>query len=194
MHTPAPYDAHAIRTFGLFMMTAGIVSLATGKTRGRGFADKREDPAHYRVSMIDYLVIGAICLLLLLLIWSVGDTVSRADRAAPRLLRMGRPSWRAGGPVCFRYHAGLPPRTWRTGQPARRKPDDEKEKDMTGLSPWHLLITVIVVSGYFVPVWRIVRKAGYPGVLSLLLLVPIVNVVMLWMFAFSTWPLEKPVR
>ncbi|WP_017462169.1 hypothetical protein [Dyella ginsengisoli] len=65
---------------------------------------------------------------------------------------------------------------------------------MAGLSPWHLMITLIVFSGYFVPVWRIVRKAGYPGVFSLLMLVPIVNLVMLWRFAFSTWPVEKAAR
>ena len=42
-----------------------------------------------------------------------------------------------------------------------------------------------------VPAWRIVAKAGYAGALSLLLLVPLVNVVALFAFAFSTWPLEQ---
>ena len=41
------------------------------------------------------------------------------------------------------------------------------------------------------PAWRIVAKAGYAGALSLLLLVPLVNVVALFAFAFSTWPLEQ---
>lgn len=68
MHDPSSHDAHTLRTFGLFMLAVGIVSLATGKTYGRGFADKREDPAHYWVSTIGYLAIGAICLLSLLLI------------------------------------------------------------------------------------------------------------------------------
>ena len=39
--------------------------------------------------------------------------------------------------------------------------------------------------------WRIVSKAGYNGALSLLLLVPVVNLVMLCIFAFSEWPIQK---
>ncbi|WP_157798592.1 hypothetical protein [Dyella ginsengisoli] len=68
MQDPASHDAHTLRIFGLFMLAAGIVSLATGKTYGRGFADRRGDPTHYWVSTIGYLVIGAICLLSLLII------------------------------------------------------------------------------------------------------------------------------
>jgi hypothetical protein len=34
----------------------------------------------------------------------------------------------------------------------------------------------------------IARKAGYPRWLALLLLVPLVNVVLVWIFAFATWP------
>jgi len=39
-----------------------------------------------------------------------------------------------------------------------------------------------------IPFWRILSKAGYPGVLSLLWLVPVLNVVALWIFAFTEWP------
>jgi hypothetical protein len=35
---------------------------------------------------------------------------------------------------------------------------------------------------------NIARKAGFSRWLSLLLLVPIVNIVVIWMFAFSSWP------
>jgi uncharacterized membrane protein YhaH (DUF805 family) len=35
---------------------------------------------------------------------------------------------------------------------------------------------------------RILRKAGYSGWWSLLTLIPIVNIVMIWVFAFSDWP------
>lgn len=38
--------------------------------------------------------------------------------------------------------------------------------------------------------WRIAEKAGYPGVWSLLLLVPVFNLVMIIVFAFADWPLE----
>lgn len=42
--------------------------------------------------------------------------------------------------------------------------------------------------------WRIVSKAGYPGVASLLLLVPLVNAVAVLYFAFSEWPIERELR
>lgn len=35
---------------------------------------------------------------------------------------------------------------------------------------------------------RILSKAGYSGAWSLLTLIPIVNIVMIWVFAFSAWP------
>jgi hypothetical protein len=42
--------------------------------------------------------------------------------------------------------------------------------------------------------WRIASKAGYSGALSLLLLVPIVNLVVIVMFAFSEWPIQKALK
>ncbi len=42
-----------------------------------------------------------------------------------------------------------------------------------------------------IPAWRIVSRAGFPGVLSLLLLIPLVNLVMIWVFAFVRWPSQR---
>jgi hypothetical protein len=39
--------------------------------------------------------------------------------------------------------------------------------------------------------WRIAEKAGYSGSLGLLALIPVVNVVVLLVFAFGTWPIER---
>ncbi|MDD1621925.1 MAG: hypothetical protein LUQ11_10635 [Methylococcaceae bacterium] len=36
--------------------------------------------------------------------------------------------------------------------------------------------------------YRILEKAGFDGRWTLVLLVPIVNVIMIWVFAFSHWP------
>jgi uncharacterized membrane protein YhaH (DUF805 family) len=36
----------------------------------------------------------------------------------------------------------------------------------------------------------VVRKAGYSGWWVLLGLIPLVGVIMLWVFAFSRWPVE----
>jgi hypothetical protein len=49
------------------------------------------------------------------------------------------------------------------------------------------LFTVVML----IPYWKILTKAGYSGALSLLLLLPLANVVILFWFAFTEWPLEK---
>ena len=41
---------------------------------------------------------------------------------------------------------------------------------------------------FVLPFWRIFSKAGFPGTLSLLMLLPIVNVIMLFYLAFAEWP------
>lgn len=62
---------------------------------------------------------------------------------------------------------------------------------MASFSIWHWLILSFILSIHLVPVWRIVSKAGYSGAFSLLSCVPVLNVIMLWVFAFSTWPNQK---
>jgi hypothetical protein len=61
---------------------------------------------------------------------------------------------------------------------------------MGSLSIWHFAILLFWIGLFVVPVWRIVAKAGFAGPLSLLAFIPIVNVVLLWVFAFSKWPVE----
>ena len=61
---------------------------------------------------------------------------------------------------------------------------------MGSFSIWHWIIVLFFIVLFQWPFWRIVRKAGFPGALSLLLLVPIVNVVVIWVFAFIKWPVE----
>jgi Na+/melibiose symporter-like transporter len=46
---------------------------------------------------------------------------------------------------------------------------------------------VIVV---FFPLARIFRKAGYTGWLCLAVCIPLVGVIVLFWFAFATWPIE----
>ncbi len=60
---------------------------------------------------------------------------------------------------------------------------------MYALNPFMLLVALVLV---VVPFWQIFTKAGYSGWLSLLMLVPLVNLITLWFLAFSSWPaLEK---
>ena len=52
-----------------------------------------------------------------------------------------------------------------------------------------ILVVVVLYAGVLlIPSWTIVKKAGYNPALSLLVLVPIVNLVALYVFAFSPWP------
>mgnify|MGYP006430841929 FL=1 len=51
---------------------------------------------------------------------------------------------------------------------------------------WMLIMGSILV----IPFWKLSMRAGYPGPLGLLILIPLVNLVFLYFLAFSTWPSE----
>jgi uncharacterized membrane protein YhaH (DUF805 family) len=51
-----------------------------------------------------------------------------------------------------------------------------------------LIIIVVIAVIYFVPLVKILHKAGYSGWWSVLIIVPIVNIIMLYVFAFADWP------
>lgn len=42
--------------------------------------------------------------------------------------------------------------------------------------------------------WRIFKKAGYHGAMGLLMFVPVINVIVLLVFAFREWPIQKKLR
>jgi len=52
----------------------------------------------------------------------------------------------------------------------------------------HWLVVAVVLAIYIIPAVNIVQRAGYSGWWVLVTLVPLVNIVMLWVFAFSRWP------
>lgn len=60
--------------------------------------------------------------------------------------------------------------------------------DMYTLGPVHMLIFGLIL---VIPFWQLFSKAGYSGWWSLLVLVPIVNLLTLYVFAFSSWPALK---
>lgn len=62
---------------------------------------------------------------------------------------------------------------------------------MASFGLWHLLMAAFWLAVFLVPAWRITQKAGFPGPLSLLLLIPMVNIIMVWVFAFIKWPNQK---
>jgi energy-converting hydrogenase Eha subunit B len=50
-----------------------------------------------------------------------------------------------------------------------------------------LVIAIVVV----IPAWRICQRTGYSGWMGILILIPIVNLVVLYLIAFSDWPADK---
>jgi hypothetical protein len=67
----------------------------------------------------------------------------------------------------------------------------QRRRFMGGFSIWHWLIVLIIAFIFIYPICRIVGKAGYNPALGLLWLIPIVNFVLLWVFAFSDWPVSR---
>lgn len=60
--------------------------------------------------------------------------------------------------------------------------------DMVGGGYLMMLVWAAIV---VVPFWRICQKAGYPGALGLLIIVPLVNILFLYYLAFAAWPAHK---
>lgn len=48
----------------------------------------------------------------------------------------------------------------------------------------YLILAIIVV----IPFWKILEKAGFPALFSLLMLVPVVNIIAIYFVAFARWP------
>jgi uncharacterized membrane protein YhaH (DUF805 family) len=53
-----------------------------------------------------------------------------------------------------------------------------------------LAIAIIFVVAYV----QIIRRAGYSGWWALVIFVPLLNVVMLFVFAYSEWPIQRELR
>ena len=58
-------------------------------------------------------------------------------------------------------------------------------------SVWQVIVIVLCIALIVLPFWRIFTKAGYSGAWSLLMLIPLVNVIVFYVFAFSSWPALK---
>lgn len=53
------------------------------------------------------------------------------------------------------------------------------------------LFMAIFATVIILPFWMIFSKAGFPGALSLLMLVPVINMVTIFYLAFADWPALK---
>ena len=65
---------------------------------------------------------------------------------------------------------------------------------MSGLSIWHWLVVLVIalLVWAFVAIFgRILNRAGYSRWWLLTMFVPVINLIMLWVFAFASWPVLK---
>ena len=57
-----------------------------------------------------------------------------------------------------------------------------------GMGSYGPLMMLVMAAVIIVPFWFIFSKAGHPKWLSLLMVVPLVNVLLVYYLAFSRWP------
>jgi hypothetical protein len=55
----------------------------------------------------------------------------------------------------------------------------------------HWLGMLVIAIVFVIPVWRICQRAGYPGWLGVLMLIPVANLILLYFIAFADWPIGK---
>jgi len=56
--------------------------------------------------------------------------------------------------------------------------------------PFHLIIVLLVFPLFIIPFWYIFKKAGFTPALSLLMIVPLANLLILYYVAFSHWEIR----
>ena len=58
----------------------------------------------------------------------------------------------------------------------------------------NLLILIVFLVFAILPFWRLWKRAGHSPLWSLFAVVPIANVVMLWVLALKRWPADRERR
>ena len=61
---------------------------------------------------------------------------------------------------------------------------------MEATSSWHLLFILVFIL-FNLPAYWVFRKAGWSGWWFLLLSIPLFGVIVLYIFAFRRWPIER---
>jgi hypothetical protein len=58
----------------------------------------------------------------------------------------------------------------------------------------YIMVIAVIVAVTVLVWWKICKKAGFSGWLGLLMIVPIANIVLPLVIAFSDWPVLKELR
>lgn len=62
---------------------------------------------------------------------------------------------------------------------------------ISGPKAFVLLIVAVLPAWLF---WRIAAKAGYPGILGALMILPFLNILLIILAVFLEWPVEAEVK
>jgi predicted PurR-regulated permease PerM len=62
---------------------------------------------------------------------------------------------------------------------------------MTSYGFAHLLIFAVIVALILYPLGRILRRIGVSPLWSVLVFFPLLNLIAIWVLAFSDWPVER---
>lgn len=60
--------------------------------------------------------------------------------------------------------------------------------DMSGYGIGHWSVFIVMVVAFVYPIGRILRRIGWSPFWSIVALIPLVNLVGLWIVAFADWP------
>ena len=70
-----------------------------------------------------------------------------------------------------------------------------QEEGVVNYINWPQLLFLVVCGIIIViPLWKVFSKAGYPGALSLGMMLPLLNIVLLYFLGFSEWPVLKELK
>jgi len=62
---------------------------------------------------------------------------------------------------------------------------------LTQMGSTGLIALAVVALIFLIAWWCIFAKAGFPGALAFLMFIPLVNLIMLLILAFSPWPIRR---
>ncbi len=68
---------------------------------------------------------------------------------------------------------------------------DPQMQGGAGFALLQLIFFLIGAAIIIVPFWKIYSKAGFSKWLSLLMIVPLINLIVLYVIAFSSWPAQR---
>jgi hypothetical protein len=62
---------------------------------------------------------------------------------------------------------------------------------MYGYGPFHLLWFIVMIAVVIYPVGRMLSRIGLSPLWSVVMFIPLVNLIALWILAFTEWPSRR---